>query len=656
MARLLSFVKRLLAAALLTGLAAGRTFAAFEDLGVGARGPGIGNAFVAIADDVYALHYNPAGLGTMNRPEFTASYTQHFVGLSDNSNLSTSFAGYAHPLAEGRLGTIATGWNSFSLNRSQYREDSLYVSYGKRWFENLEVGQFFAGTSIKLLRSSFGSFAEASNATDGIVNLGQSDPLLSGGSGHSAIDLDIGFLFRFFKHYAVGLQVMHLNQPNMAFDGSDSDTLPMEIKAGFNYRSLISNLVAQLETKKAPDGRRDNTFTIGTERWFPRVFVGDFGIRGAMSIGSRGYKQISTGLSFRTRRVTIDYAFGLPIASVRATAGSHRMALLFRFGRKTDDEETREMLLEAMGRLKLFARAQTERFRTKGLSSSQKAAYEEYLAQSRRARKSALFHTGFEFYSQALTIVPPDLTSVKTFSRYNLVAQTFPKIKDYKSDPVQAAMYAGLTAYIEGRDLEAIERISLAAGLAPNNRRISLFLSQLEDSTGLNRVRKLESAPRSLITFRLLTQADSALEERRYKKAITLSLKVLHEEENNARAWQILGTSYFALKDFKSSLRAWNRAFKLEKSPLVRDAIRGYMRSIRLRLKKQKTRPRNVRPLPKKPVLSNEAIETIFNEGVDYYASGELEKARAAFKSILDSRPKHTEAGKALRRVEEELR
>ena len=85
--------------------------ASFEDLGVGARGPAMGNAMVAVADDIYAIHYNPAGLGGLTRPQFTAAYTRNFNGLSDGSSLGTSFVGYAQPLAGGKSGTIAGGYN-----------------------------------------------------------------------------------------------------------------------------------------------------------------------------------------------------------------------------------------------------------------------------------------------------------------------------------------------------------------------------------------------------------------------------------------------------------------------------------------------------------------------------------------------------------------
>ena len=49
--------------------------AAYEDVGVSARATGFGNAFTAVADDAYAIHYNPAGLGLLYRPELATSST-----------------------------------------------------------------------------------------------------------------------------------------------------------------------------------------------------------------------------------------------------------------------------------------------------------------------------------------------------------------------------------------------------------------------------------------------------------------------------------------------------------------------------------------------------------------------------------------------------
>jgi long-subunit fatty acid transport protein len=77
-----------LAQALLCALlAAAPARAAYEDLGIGARAPGMGNAFTALADDVHAVHYNPAGLSHLDRGQLSTSYSKLYMGLSDGSNL-----------------------------------------------------------------------------------------------------------------------------------------------------------------------------------------------------------------------------------------------------------------------------------------------------------------------------------------------------------------------------------------------------------------------------------------------------------------------------------------------------------------------------------------------------------------------------------------
>ena len=49
-----------------------RVWADFNDIGLGARPIGMSNAFTAVADDVYAIYYNPAGLAFLNRAQFSA--------------------------------------------------------------------------------------------------------------------------------------------------------------------------------------------------------------------------------------------------------------------------------------------------------------------------------------------------------------------------------------------------------------------------------------------------------------------------------------------------------------------------------------------------------------------------------------------------------
>lgn len=73
------------------GQRAGTSSAQFLKIGVGARAAGLGDAFVAIADDASALYWNPAGLALLpgNQVHFThtrwpAEIEYEFAGLTKN--------------------------------------------------------------------------------------------------------------------------------------------------------------------------------------------------------------------------------------------------------------------------------------------------------------------------------------------------------------------------------------------------------------------------------------------------------------------------------------------------------------------------------------------------------------------------------------------
>ena len=63
--------------------------------GVGARSLGMGEAYVAVSDDINALFSNPAGLAIIQKKELT---TMYFKGLTD---VQTGFLGYVVPWKKG---------------------------------------------------------------------------------------------------------------------------------------------------------------------------------------------------------------------------------------------------------------------------------------------------------------------------------------------------------------------------------------------------------------------------------------------------------------------------------------------------------------------------------------------------------------------------
>ncbi|GBD94548.1 outer membrane protein transport protein [bacterium BMS3Abin05] len=73
-----------------------------QEFGVGARALGMGGAFVGVADDYSATHWNPAGLGLIRKMEWYGSLSRY--GLSDNvtiGSLTTTDRGHFSRLNAG---------------------------------------------------------------------------------------------------------------------------------------------------------------------------------------------------------------------------------------------------------------------------------------------------------------------------------------------------------------------------------------------------------------------------------------------------------------------------------------------------------------------------------------------------------------------------
>src|SRR5712692_5692602 len=60
----------------LGGQRAGTSSATFLRIGVGARAVGMGESFVAVANDPSAIFWNPAGLASLQRRELAVSHVQ----------------------------------------------------------------------------------------------------------------------------------------------------------------------------------------------------------------------------------------------------------------------------------------------------------------------------------------------------------------------------------------------------------------------------------------------------------------------------------------------------------------------------------------------------------------------------------------------------
>ena len=299
------------------------SYASFEQLPTGARQAGLGDAFTALADDVYAAYYNPAGLAQLRRSEFTAYYAKLFSGLTDGSSIGRSFIAYGHPTAT--HGTFGFSYLSLSL-ADLYTENTFALHYAQSIHERWNVGG-----SLKILKKSYGSDAYTQSAinSDTGASLGAPDPLFAkNGSSKSAISFDLGAQYRISKIYGLGFSMLNVNSPNMALSPSDTDKVATVYKAGLARKTKTSSVDVEVSEREFTSA--EYRFNIGGEHWLQ----GGFGIRGGLGFGQRQYQVTSLGFSYRWQSLQFDYALIYPLTGIQGTFGTNQLSMTFRFGRR----------------------------------------------------------------------------------------------------------------------------------------------------------------------------------------------------------------------------------------------------------------------------------------------------------------------------------
>ena len=97
----------------LTLLCVGVTFAAFDDIGIGARPLGMGGAFVAVSDDANAAIYNPAGLGYITAAAAGFTHVRMYSGAVNHN-----YAAIVLPL--GIAGSFGVNWGGPTEKAGKY--------------------------------------------------------------------------------------------------------------------------------------------------------------------------------------------------------------------------------------------------------------------------------------------------------------------------------------------------------------------------------------------------------------------------------------------------------------------------------------------------------------------------------------------------------
>jgi Type IX secretion system protein PorV len=319
--------------------AAGSTSATFLKIGVGARAVSMAGAFTAVADDPYAVYWNPAGLVySKGAKHLSFSHNEYFQGLAQEFMVYTLPSENIKFLGGGLLkgGVFGFGFNYFYTPKDMERRSGLNES-DPIYPISVSEGTFRAYDAA--LSMSYGySFSSEMNLGASLKFIRQSIDDESG----SSFALDAGVLRHVTlvnREFMAGFTIQNLG-PGIKFISERYD-LPLTFKAGLSHRIVKSGTVVSLNIDKPIDNYP--SFILGMEYHLTDKLSLNSGYKYRLygnELG--GFSGLATGIGFSFNDLLFSYSFS-PSGDL---GNSHILSLSFRFGKveKPKPVQSREVV------------------------------------------------------------------------------------------------------------------------------------------------------------------------------------------------------------------------------------------------------------------------------------------------------------------------
>ncbi len=271
-------------------------------IGAGSRPDGMAGAFTAVADDLSAIHFNPAGMVNIKKQEVSLLYYPLYEGASIGS------AAYGQSILN--FGTIGAAFSVFSSGNMEGYDEAG------------ELTSVFSSQQYKLT-ASYGRYLAEGLSAGANINIYYSNMSRFNYAGFGA---DLGVLYKPFSFFSAGLMAGNIITPAFSMQ-SVTEALGRKYTLGL----LARHQIADFEFKAAFDasaGEKENfKARAGMEvRWAGIAAVrggyseGEFTFGAGLSLydAKFDYAYIANRNFGRMDRFAVSYAFGMTIDQQRA--------------------------------------------------------------------------------------------------------------------------------------------------------------------------------------------------------------------------------------------------------------------------------------------------------------------------------------------------
>lgn len=285
---------------------AGTTSARILQITADARASALGNSYCALADDLGAAYWNPAGLSNIHNKELAFSYADLY------QEFKFSHLAYAHPLSNNTtvLGIGISYLDSGEIQRTLASSRGFYIGNDGT----------FKGTSSVLTFSVASTYS--SHWFSGI-NIKQVQETIDTSSAQS-FTMDVGLLYKTLSdRLSLGFSASNLFGSLKLSD--ESESLPLIIKLGssMNFKYLL--LAADIS--KVSDS--ELSFHLGAEYPLAKIFM----IRAGFD--SLSESKFTTGFGLKLGKQSFDYAF----VQSKYLGLTHKLSMGIKFGANKPREQ-----------------------------------------------------------------------------------------------------------------------------------------------------------------------------------------------------------------------------------------------------------------------------------------------------------------------------
>lgn len=312
---------------------AGRYAAAFLDIGIGARGLGMGGAYITLARNVTAFHWNPAGLAYVRSPQLGFMYATQFGSLIEPLS-NFNYAGGAIPLPGGA--SLAVNWIRLASDEIPLYPELAGDNLGQRlrdsdlrptgeplgFFSDQEMAYYFTFAKLTTLNVDWGyEMLEFPLEIPIGINLKLLQQQLHTRKA-SGLGVDIGFMLRFgvaemfnnenLGKFSFGFLFKDVSRTILSWDTRQRDEIAPRYRWGFSYEHPIRALDGGLTLSWQNRDKFEDKIHYGIEFHSRAIFL---------RMGSND-GNFTAGTGVNIWKLRIDYAFtGYDLGNVHRLSG-----------------------------------------------------------------------------------------------------------------------------------------------------------------------------------------------------------------------------------------------------------------------------------------------------------------------------------------------